>query len=241
MLTQLDEMTLVRYGSRYRTRYLLEQLRFTLKLAGSENPPLDLPRDYLSEVEAGVARLESARDDREVAEVESKYATLRQNDLIAEAKVWRRKAATRAQRAARLGANVPKELLTIGRVNSVPALLESIGTTVRLFEEHAPELSLAGDVGPLVAEGRRIHDALAEADAEQEFKRLADLPAKVRELFRLKGELYVALKVVNDAGKERHASDPVAAARYNLGILYRYTRRSGQSEEGAKAPATETA
>lgn len=236
MLTQLDDMTLVRYGTRYRTRYLLEQARYTLKLAGGEKPPLELPTDYLSRIERAVARLEETRQDRELAEVESQLATSRQNAFVSDGKVWRRTVATRAQMAARLGATVPKELLVIGRVHTVPALLDSMGTMLRLLTEFAPVLSCAGDIEPLIAEGRSIQAALAEADAEQEVKRLHELPAKVRELLRLKGELYVAIKVVNDAGRGRHMRNPHTASRYNLSILHRRGARHGEPEE-AGTPA----
>lgn len=238
MLTQLDDDTLVRYGIRYRTRYLLEQARYTLKLAGGETPPLELPGGYLSRIERAIAALEATRDDREMAAVESKLATLRQNSFVAEGKVWRRKVATRARRAARLGASIPPELLTIGQARSVPKLLDSMGTMLRLLKELELEMSCAGDVGPLLEEGRRIHDALAEADAEQELKRLQELPARVRDLYRMRGELYVGLKVVNDAGRERHIRDPHRASRYNLSILHRRGARHGEPEEAVE-PANE--
>lgn len=231
MLTRLDDKTLVRYGTRYRTRYLLEQARYTLKLAGSEQPPLDLPKGYLARLEETIARLEMARDDRELAEVEGQRATSLQNALMAEGMVWRRQVAMRAKRAARLGANIPKELSTIGRTTTVPKLLESMGTMIRMLREFAPALASTGEVESLLIEGRRLHDALAEADAQQEVKRLQDLPEKVRELLRLKGELYVAIKVVNDAGKERHLRNPHAASKYRLSILYRSAGRPADRTE----------
>jgi len=239
MLTQLDDMTLVRYGTRYRTRYLLEQARYTLKLAGGEKPPLDLPGDYLSRIERVVAQVEASRNDREVAALESKLATSRQDQFVADGKVWRRTMATRAQRAARLGATIPKELLVIGRADTVPKLLESMSTMLRFAKEVAPVLSSAGDIKPLIEEGQHIYDALAEADAEQENKRFNELPVKARELFRSKGELYIALKVVNDAGKERYMRDPQMAARYNLSILHRRGSRPGEPEDGAEVPPPE--
>lgn len=239
MLTRLDDMTLVRYGMRYRTRYLVEQARYTLKLAGSEIPALELPDAYLPRIEAAIASVEATRDDRELLAVESKLATVRQNTFFHEGKVWRRKASTRAQRAARLGATVPNDLLIIGRAATVPKLLDSIGTTLRLLKEFSPELSCAGDIRPLIEDGQRIHDRLAAIDAEQEHKRLAELPAKVRDLYRQRGELYVGLKVVNDAGRERHDRDPHRASRYNLSILYRRGARHGEPEEATTIPPPE--
>lgn len=237
MLTQLDDMTLVRYGTRYRTRYLLEQARYTLKLAQGETPPLELPGGYLERIERAIAALEVTRDDRELAGVESQLATMRQNGFVAEGKIWRRKVTTRARRAARLGANIPKELLTIGQAHSVPKLLDSMGTMLRLLKEFELEMSCAGPVEPLLDEGRKVHHGLAEADAEQEVKRLQELPSRVRDLYRMRGELYVGLKVVNDAGRERHIRDSHRASRYSLSILHRRGARHGEPEESVE-PST---
>lgn len=230
MLTQLDEMTLVRHGVRYPTRYLVEQARYTLLLAKAEQPALDLPPSYLACVEEAIAKVEATRDDKELAAVESKRATERQNQYFRAGKDWRRKVTARTRRAAGMGAHVPKELLIVGRADTVPKLLESIGTMVSLLREFREVLACAGDVGPLIEEGRRIHDGLAAADADQEHKLLTELPTRFRALYRDRGELYVALKVINDAGRERHIHDPHAAFRYNLMIL----RRRGAKP---KAPA----
>lgn len=232
MLTQLDDSTLIRYGIRYRTRYLVEQARYTLKLAQSESPPLELPPGYLSLVEAAISHVESSRDDKELAAVESKLATSRQNAAAAEAKVWRRKVTNRAHRASRFGASIPKELLTVVRTNSVPKLLENVGTMVRLLSEYASELSYAGAVEPLIDEGQSLYDALSELDADQEVKRLAELPARVRALYRSRGELYVAIKIIHDAGREKYVRDSDKASRYTLRILHRRgTKRSGSESD----------
>lgn len=238
MLTQLDDMTLIRYGTRYRTRYLVEQARYSLKLALSEQPGLDLPPNYLSRIERAIAMVEATRDDRELAAVESKLATSRQNSFAHEGKVWRRQVTTRTHRAARLGAKIPKELLVIGRADTVPKLLESMGVMLRLLNEYAPEVSCAGEIRPLIDAGRKIYEALASADADQEHKRLSELPASVRTLYRDRGELYIALKVVNDAGRERHIRDPHRGSRYNMSILHRRGARHGEPEEVAPAESS---
>ena len=81
----------------------------------------------------------------------------------------------------------------------------------------------------LLTEGVGLREQLTSVDAEQERKRLADLPDAVREFCAAKGTLLVGLKVVNDAGHELHAGDPAAASRYNLRILHRRapTRATG--------------
>ena len=51
------------------------------------------------------------------------------------------------------------------------------------------------------------------------------------------GELYTALKIINEAGHELHAKDPEASARFNLSILYRRGPSSAPSpaQPGGKA------
>lgn len=221
MLTQLDDMTLIRYGIRFRTGYLVEQARYTLKLALSEDPPLDLPAGYLARIEQMIARVEGTHDDREVAEVESRLARERQDLLYRESKMWRRRMVARTHRAARMGANIPKELLTVGRADTVPKLLESMATTLRLVGEFASELSCVGNNAPLVEQGKKLFEDLASADADQEHKRLVALPASVQGLYRDRGELYIGLKIINDAGREQHFDDPPRASRYSMLILHR--------------------
>lgn len=230
MLTRLDEETLLRYGARYRTGYLLEQARYTCALASSETGGLLLPDGYLARVEEAILRVEAMRDDREAISVASKMATSKQNAAFEEAKLWRRKVASRTQRAARMGVRLPSELLVIRRATTVPAILEYVGLTLRLLRANAELLRSVGDVKPFIEEGQKIHDLLASADATQEMKRLAELPAAVRCLWRSKGELYVALKVINDAGRELHQSDPERASRYHLRILHRRGAKYGEPD-----------
>ncbi|MGB8298547.1 MAG: hypothetical protein WCG85_24240 [Polyangia bacterium] len=47
------------------------------------------------------------------------------------------------------------------------------------------------------------------------------MPASVAAFYAKKGELYSALKVVNNAGHEIYAHDLAAAAKYNMSILHR--------------------
>lgn len=239
MLTQLDDLTLIRYGARYRTRYLLEQARYTLKLALSEEPPLELPGGYLARVEEAIGRVEATRDDREFAAVESKLATGKQNRFAEEARTWRRKVTARARRAASLGATIPRELLTTVRTSSVPKLAENVSVMLLLLAELSEELACAGDVQPLIETGRAIHERLVLADAEQEHKRFAELPESVRSLYRERGELYVALKVIHEAGREQYASDPHKASRYTLNLLYRRAYRLREATEATEAKASE--
>jgi len=153
---------------------------------------------------------------------------------VAALKVWRRAVANRARRLLRAGGSVPAELILIGSNQSVPAILDQSSKVLGLLAENAAALATIGPaVEPLIEQGRKLYQALDQADSAQEKVRASELPASVVAFYAKKGELYTGLKIINDAGHELHAHDPQAAARYNLSILY---RRSGQGA-GVPAPA----
>ena len=73
-----------------------------------------------------------------------------------------------------------------------------------------------------IDEGRKIFQALQEADSTQERARSADMPAAVSAFNAKKGELYDMLKVINNAGHELYASNPAEAGKFNMSILHRH-------------------
>lgn len=75
---------------------------------------------------------------------------------------------------------------------------------------------------------------LQQADSAQEQARAFDLPASVATFYLRKGELYTALKVINNAGHELYAHDLPSAAKFNMSILH---LRGPQATEPAPAPA----
>jgi hypothetical protein len=238
VITKLSADELTKLGVRFRASYLLQQAGYTLGIAAADGTPLAalLPQGYLDEV--GVARDDVVKASQDKANVasESKQATSTQEALVRAAKVWRRKAAKRAQRALRQGANIPEELTHVGRAQSVPVLLGQVGKALALLSSHASAIDAAGPpTQPLIDEGTALRDALQQADARQEQARLSELPASVRAFYAKKGELYTGLKVINDAGHELHAQDAQTAAKYNLAILHRHAAKT--TGEPAPTPA----
>jgi hypothetical protein len=77
----------------------------------------------------------------------------------------------------------------------------------------------------------------SRSENEQALAHAANLPAAFTAFAIKKGLLYIALKVINEAGRELHANDPQAAARYNLSILY---HRLSSSNSTTTAPSTTT-
>ena len=88
----------------------------------------------------------------------------------------------------------------------------------------------------LIDEGRKLCDALIAADGSQEVARASSLPKVVADFYARKAELYVGLKIINDAGHELYAHDPASSSRFNLSLLY----RRGVSGTAAPAPTPPT-
>lgn len=228
MITTRSTNDLAKTGQRYRASYLVQQAGYTLGIAAADGPALAalLPTNFVDQVTQARNDVDQARQDKTNAAAESKHATTTQNSQLRAAKVWRRKAVKRAQRAERQGVDIPDALTQMGSARSVPAVLEQVSKTLGLLSKHTAELDSVGPATqPLIDEGQQLYDALQQADADQERSRAADLPSSVMAFYARKGELYLGLKVINDAGQELHAGDPQACARYNLSILH---RRPGQ-------------
>lgn len=233
MITELSREELVALGSRMRADYLIEQAGYTLGLAALDGDPLAalLAEGYLAEVRLVLDDLNRARQDRAVVEAESKDARRTHSQAFAEAKVWRRAVARRATLARRMGKNIPDGLLRVANARTPQALAAQVVDMVRLLEENLEQIQGAGKA-ELVAQGRALADALQSTDANQEVKRLAELPDAVKRFYEKKGTLYIGLKVINDAGQALHAADSSHSARYNLSILY----RRGGSRAAAQPP-----
>jgi len=238
MITDIAVEKLVAFGEPLRASYLVEQAGYTLGIAAEDGAPLAalLPDGYLAEVQAEAAAVRAAAAERAMADDEVKAATRAQNQALRDAKVWRRAVVQRGRRMQRLGRTVPEVLTRIPRVSGVPEMARQINEMIAAL---AANLEVMGGsaAAPLLENGRRLAGLLGSADAEQERKRLAALPEKVREFYASKGRLYIGLKVINDAGHELHADNPAAAARYNLRILH---RRPGSKPATPAAPAPAT-
>jgi hypothetical protein len=157
------------------------------------------------------------------------------NDLIRQAKVWRRTDVARAQRAKKLGKKVPDALLATANITGVPNIAAQMEKMLKLVEANVANLP-GTNLKPILSEGQTLVDGIKAIDVEQELKILKSKPEAVRNFYYHKGLLFTGIKVINDAGRELHSHDPSAASRYNLSILYRNTHRkkSGTKEATAK-------
>jgi hypothetical protein len=239
MITNISKDKLVEAGSRFRAMYLVEQAGYTLGITAKDGQALRdlLPDGFIEEMNAVVATVRAALQDKELMAEESKFATKRQNRAAEEAKVWRRKIVRRSIRATRLGADIPDGLLSVGRVKKIPELQGQLEVMTKLFEENLAKMPGKGaDV--LLKEGKEILEAFRATDTDQEVKRLRALPDSVQNFYEKKGLLYMGLKAINDAGHELFADNSEQASRYNLAILHRPSGNKKNSKDDQ--PPTET-
>jgi hypothetical protein len=237
MITNLPKAELATIGARYRAAYLVPQAGYTLGIADADGPPLSalLPSGFLAEAAALRNDVDKARQDKTIAATEAKHATSTQNDELKAAKVWRQQVVNRASRAVHMGGHVPSELTVMGSPRTVAGALDLTSRLIGLLTENTAVLATSGpDIAPLIAQGRQIYQSLQSADNDQEVAHSSNLPAAVAAFAIKKGELYTALKIINEAGHELFANDPQASARYNLSILY----RRGSSSAATPVPST---
>jgi len=243
MLTQLTHPELLAAGAHLRAQYLIQQAGYTLGVAHSDGHALAslLPEHYLEHTEAARHDVDHARQDKQNAAAEAKLATGSQNDALHDLKTWRKKIVSRSLRAQRLGAKLPGGLLSMNAAKTVTDQLTDASEKIRLFQENFGAIEAAtgkASSSALLDAGKELYDALSNSDAAQETKRFSDLPKTVAEFFARKGELYFAIKAINDAGHELHASEPEAAARYHVKILHRRapTHISGDTVDPTPPP-----
>jgi len=235
MITVLERDELARIGSSHRAEALIAQAGYTLGIATEDGQELaDLLDDgLLAEVREAMGEVDEKSKDRANAGEDAKQATRAQTSALREAKVWRRKVAARGRRARRQGHTVADVLTQIGRATIVTDVVKQLGDMAGALEKSLEAMG-GQSAKALLDEGVKLREQLKNVDAEQERKRLSDLPDAVRDFCAAKGRLLVGLKVVNDAGHELHADDPAAASRYNLRILHRRApTRSGSGQEPA--------
>lgn len=225
MSTTPDTARLAAIGVRFRAPYLVQQAGYTLGIAAAEGAGLTalLPAGFLDKVAGLRDDVDKAMQDKTIRTVEAKQATSTQNQHLREGTIWGRKVGKRCQSAVQLGATLPAELGRVSSPQTVPGVLEQMSKTLALLTENAAAMDAVGPATqPLIDDGRTIFQALQTADSTQERARAADVPASVAAFYAKKGELYSALKVVNNAGHELYAHDLAAAAKYNMSILHRH-------------------
>ena len=110
-------------------------------------------------------------------------------------------------------------------MTTLAGLAGQLDEMTALFEENLSAMPGKG-AQALLDEGKAISAQLSTADAQQDVKRLRDLPSALQSFYEQKGLLYLALKAINDAGHELYADDANGASLFNLHILHRRSSRN---------------
>lgn len=240
MITAVPFLELVSIGLRLRAAFLIQQARYTLGIAGADGPGLAalLVAGFLEEVTHLLEEVEKSFQDRAVAAQETRQSTATQNLGVRSIKVWRRKVTKRARRAALAGMSIPEELSNLGRSQATVRVLEDANRAIALLTENLAGLDKVGPgSAALIDEGKRLYQELANADSAQEQRLATDLPTAVAAFNAKKAELYIALKMINEAGHELHADNAPASAAYNLSVLYQGRGPSSEAPTPPPAPA----
>lgn len=243
MISLLSQSELTAIGLRLSGAYLVRQAGYTLGIAAADGAELEklLRPDFMVEVGHTNDDVAKAMQDRAIAGFEAKQSTGVQNESLRDLKIWRRKVAKHARRAALSGTKVPDELTNMARSQAVARILEDANKALGLLAEHVAQIDTAcPGTQALIDEGTKIYGSVAKADSAQEQSRTADLPAAVAAFNAKKGALYIGLKIINEAGHQLHAADTQNAGKYNLSILYR-NRSSAAPAPAPVSPSASTA
>ncbi len=233
MSTATESARLAAIGMRFRSPYLVQQAGYTIGVAFAEGAPLAelLPEGHLAKTTQLRDDVDKAAQDKTVRAAEAKQTTATQNQHMHEATVWNRKVGKRCQSAIQLNLTLPPELTRTSSPSTVPGMLEQMNKTLALLGQHSAAMDALGPATqPLIDQGRALMQTLQKADSTQEQARALDLPASVAAFCVKKGELYTALKIINNAGHELYAHDLPSAARFNLSILHRRGPQSAATE-----------
>jgi hypothetical protein len=231
MSTTPDTAKQAAIGARFRAPYLVQQAGYTIGIAAAEGAPLAalLPAGYLDKAAQLRDEVDKALQDKTVRTAQAKQATGAQNQQMRAATIWVRKVGKRCQSAMQLGIGISPELARLSSPSTVLGMLDQVSKTLALLGGHAAAMDSVGPATtPLIDEGRSLFQSLQQADSTQEQARTADLPASVATFLAKKGELYTALKVINNAGHELYAHDLPTAAKFNMSILHRRGPQPGE-------------
>lgn len=238
-ITSMPRTELVQLGQRIRAPYLLQQAGVTIPQARAVGDAmLKLMRaGLLDDVENVRQAVAKAYEDKTVMAEEAKLSTGSQQMAMRAGKQWCRAATARATAASLAGVRLPETMCLVPDARTVPARISQMQGLLGMLEQHAPAMDKVGaPTQPLIDEGRGALEALIAADSGQELKRAADVPASLANFYALKAELYIGLKMINEAAREYYANDLPSASRFNLSLLYRKT--GSTTAEPAPVPAT---
>ncbi|MBI4701731.1 MAG: hypothetical protein HY744_11335 [Deltaproteobacteria bacterium] len=139
--------------------------------------------------------------DSRLAREDTIAATQRRDEALSAAKLWLRRATLVASNAFMLDpAKADDFRLREGIGRAVPRVVARLDLVVKAFERHQTALAAWGGGAELLADGKSVLGALRDAEKTKGVE-IAALPSQTRDFYRHKGELYVAVKRLQRAGR----------------------------------------
>ena len=221
-MTEKDQ--LIERGSNVKTKNLIEQASYTIKLAHGDNTALQdagLTGNFLTEFEELVKEVINLAGKQESSKDNISLNVASVGEKLAEANEWIKKARLKARRVFRLNRVALNDFYTdapAGR--SVPNTIAAMIKLIELNKKYSAELSIHNGGDKFAAEGERILSELREIDGTKELAKKT-MPESSRELYHKQGLLYFRIKDINDMGREIFISDSVKSRQYNMEILNR--------------------
>jgi len=215
---------LVTRGSTVKTKNLIEQASYTVKLAKEDTAALQgagLTTPYLSDFETLLQEVINLAGKQESSKDNISLNVADVNKKLTEAREWIKKAKLKAKRTFRLNRVALNDFFNESTINrSVSNVIVSMIKLIELNKKYNAELSthLGGET--FAAEGERILKELQEINSSKE-RTKKSMPLSSSELYHKQGLLYFKIKDINDMGQEIYISDQVKARQYNMEILNR--------------------
>jgi len=230
-----SESEMVQLGSRFSTQKLIEQANVSIAVARAHAAELGsrFPQAKVDELEQNIGKAQKLFDEQAEKKLLRATGNVPVAALVADAKRWLSDLIAAADNAFEEDQKLADQYHKAGKLGrSVPRICGRIEELISQANQHKAELAAWGFVAADFDRGSKVLTYLRAADTTQE-RAVKDLPPKTRELYALKGSVYLSLKRLARAGRRAFATDPTSASKLDLEILNRHAHKRVTSDNPA--------
>lgn len=226
-------------GSNIKTRNLIEQAGYTLKLAKEDKVILadaGLTDQDLTEADALLKEVTTMEGTQEISKDGISISVDSVDDKVTEAKDWVNNARLKAKRTFRHNKTVLDDFYDTGGPvkRSVPRIIAAMIKLIDLNRKYSAELAKQKGGEAYAVLGEEILKKLQDTDSDKERTKKA-VPEATQNLYLKQGQLYYKLKDINDSGQEAFTGNRLKASQYNMEILHRGGAKRKEEEAAAVA------
>lgn len=241
-MAEIEKSVAATVGYRLRGGHLVEQASEIRTLARAE---LDRFKQEQLLSDADMTKLDNAiavvlqgLHDRTIATGEAHLQTAGQATALHDLKADRRRLTECVVRAFRHRPELAHFRQGTYQGTTIANFCTDLNRKLAFAKEHAAELASVGASKDFLTKLETKLRAL-ESDSGSQEAAIATLPDNTRAFCEAKGRLYYIIKDIINAARALHASEPEAAAKYNLKVLYRRgtTKAKGEVVPPGPAPA----